>query len=223
MFISTSDLCRTTGFLSVALGNGFRRWTRIRVLSGFVQCQRQFDTRCTSVASSLTMPMKPLKAMTIDGRERGALAPCTVCTKEAHRRQEGTDRPHSSYNRRRPPTPADLDRLSRPKSVPTSEASNNCNWSNFIRRKSKYGKHPNTSSHPNECLPSAIKSPNALCDLAYREENSETRPPFVNYGGRYDDKQYGQKRTFNSLAIHVGRSRNRSSAVRFLPLANEAS
>jgi hypothetical protein len=49
----------------------------------------------------------------------------------------------------------------------------------------------------------AIKTPYAMCDLTYGQENSEHRPPFVNYGGRYDDKQYGEKRTFNSLAIHV--------------------
>jgi hypothetical protein len=49
----------------------------------------------------------------------------------------------------------------------------------------------------------AIKTPYAQCDLIHGQENSENRPPFVNYGGHYDDKQFGEKRTFNSLAIHV--------------------
>ena len=49
----------------------------------------------------------------------------------------------------------------------------------------------------------AIKTPYAQCDLFHGQENSENRPPFVNYGGRYSDKQTGEKRTFNSLAIHV--------------------
>jgi hypothetical protein len=49
----------------------------------------------------------------------------------------------------------------------------------------------------------AIKTPYGLCDLTYGQENAENRPPFVNYGGRYEDKVHGQKRTFNSLAIHV--------------------
>jgi hypothetical protein len=49
----------------------------------------------------------------------------------------------------------------------------------------------------------AIKTPYGLCDLTYGQENAENRPPFVNYGGRYQDKVHGQKRTFNSLAIHV--------------------
>ena len=49
----------------------------------------------------------------------------------------------------------------------------------------------------------AIKTPYAQCQLVHGHENAENRPPFINYGGRYDDKQRGEKRTFNSLAIHV--------------------
>lgn len=49
----------------------------------------------------------------------------------------------------------------------------------------------------------AIKTPYALCDLTSVYEHGEIRPPFINYGGHYDDKQHGEKRTFNSLAIHV--------------------
>jgi len=35
------------------------------------------------------------------------------------------------------------------------------------------------------------------------QQDSEIRPPFINYGGHYNDHQHGQKRTFNSLAVHV--------------------
>ena len=88
--------------------------------------------------------------------------PCIACSKENDRRQETLDRPHSSYIRQRstpppssseqrpstatkkksshsPPTPADLERLSRPKTVPPERTSNNCNWNNFIKKRSKYG------------------------------------------------------------------------------------
>jgi len=50
---------------------------------------------------------------------------------------------------------------------------------------------------------SAINTPYALCNLTINEEDSENRPAFVNYGGRYNDKQGGEKRTFNSAAVHV--------------------
>lgn len=50
----------------------------------------------------------------------------------------------------------------------------------------------------------AIPTPYALCDLTKSEQELENRPPFVNYGGRYNDKTSGEKRTFNSLAVHVG-------------------
>jgi hypothetical protein len=89
--------------------------------------------------------------------------PCIACSKESHRRHEGLERPHSSYIRQRstpppqtsehqrpstatkkcsrlPPTSADLERLSRPKIIPPQQPSNNCNWNNFIKKKSKYGK-----------------------------------------------------------------------------------
>ena len=49
----------------------------------------------------------------------------------------------------------------------------------------------------------AIKTPYFSCGLTRNEQDLEGRPPFVNYGGQYNDKQSGQKRTFNSLAIHV--------------------
>ncbi|CAF1137108.1 unnamed protein product [Adineta steineri] len=136
---------------------------------------------------------------------------CNACSIEADRRRQPTfDRPQSSCSRHEvispPPPPAeqrpstaaktkpsrstltstDLERLSRPKSVPPERLSNNCNWSNFIKKRSKY----------------AIKTPYGLCDLTHGNENLENRPPFVNYGGRYSDKQHGQKRTFNSLAVH---------------------
>jgi len=83
---------------------------------------------------------------------------CIACSKEADRRQEPfAVRPHSSYTRQRstdpyeqrpstptikkrsPPTQADLERLSRPKTALPQQSANNCNWSNFINRKSKYG------------------------------------------------------------------------------------
>lgn len=98
-------------------------------------------------------------------KESREFQPCVACSKEADRRKETIDRPHSSYVRQRstpppsssnkqrpstatkkkksrlPPTSADLERLSRPKTVPPhpEEYSNNCNWSNFIKKKSKYG------------------------------------------------------------------------------------
>lgn len=49
----------------------------------------------------------------------------------------------------------------------------------------------------------AIQTPYAYCDLLSYEEDLEDRPPFVNYGGHYRDQQWGEKRTFNSLAVHV--------------------
>ncbi|CAF4957935.1 unnamed protein product [Rotaria sp. Silwood1] len=141
-------------------------------------------------------------------RESREFLPCVACLKETDRRQETLDRPHSSYIRQQltrprsaeqrpstgikkkrfplPPTPADLERLSRPKTSPPKQISHNCNWDNFIQKKSKY----------------AIKTPYAQCNVTYDQESAEIRPPFVNYGGRYDDKQHGEKRTFNSLAIH---------------------
>jgi hypothetical protein len=95
-------------------------------------------------------------------QESRELLPCVACSKEADRRQETLTRPHSSYIRQRstpppssieqrpstatkkksspsPPTPADLERLSRPKTIPPERISNNINWNNFIKKKSKYG------------------------------------------------------------------------------------
>ncbi len=95
-------------------------------------------------------------------QESRELLPCVACSKEADRRQEILTRPNSSYIRQRstpppssveqrpstatkkksspsPPTRADLERLSRPKTVPPERILNNCNWNNFIKKKSKYG------------------------------------------------------------------------------------
>ncbi len=95
-------------------------------------------------------------------QESREFLPCAACSTEANRRQETLARPHSSYIRQRstpppisseqrpstatkkksvpsPPTPADLERLSRPKTVPIEQTSNNCNWNNFIKKRSKYG------------------------------------------------------------------------------------
>ncbi|CAF1448296.1 unnamed protein product [Rotaria sordida] len=141
-------------------------------------------------------------------QETREFLPCVACLKEANRRQETFNRPHSSYTHQQltrprsseprpstgiekkhcpaPPTPANLERLSRPKTFSPEQISNNYNWNNFIQKKSKY----------------AIKTPYAQCNVTYNQENSEIRPPFVNYGGRYDDKQHGEKRTYNSLAVH---------------------
>ena len=57
---------------------------------------------------------------------------------------------------------------------------------------------------------SAIHSPYALCNLTKTEQKREIRPAFVNYGGYYQDSQHGEKRTYNSLAIHVSRSLSQS-------------
>lgn len=94
-------------------------------------------------------------------QESREFLPCVSCLQEAERRQDGLNRPASSYSRQevnrprsseqerpstpaqkkrpQPPSAADLERLSRPKSVPPSRLSNNCNWNNFIKKKSKYG------------------------------------------------------------------------------------
>ncbi|CAF3294112.1 unnamed protein product, partial [Rotaria sp. Silwood2] len=99
--------------------------------------------------------------------------PCVACLKESDRRQETFDRPHSSYIRQQstrprsseqrpstgikkkhspsPPTPADLERLSRPKAFPPEQISHNCNWNNFIQKKSKY----------------AVKTPYAQCNVTF--------------------------------------------------------
>ena len=85
--------------------------------------------------------------------------PCTACSIETNHRQGTRARPQSSYHcprsippshveqrpstaaKRAPPTSADLERLSRPKPVPDDRLqANNCNWSNFIKKKSKYGR-----------------------------------------------------------------------------------
>ncbi|CAF1576596.1 unnamed protein product, partial [Didymodactylos carnosus] len=79
-----------------------------------------------------------------------------------------------------PPSNSDLERLSRPKTAPSTT---NCNWNNFIKKKT-------------------ISTPYATCDLSPENEWNETRPPFANYGSGYNDKQTGKKRTFNSLAVH---------------------
>ena len=91
-------------------------------------------------------------------KESRECQPCIACSKEADRRKETIDRPHSSHIRQRstppneqrpstatknktrlPPSSADLERLSRPKTVPPNEVLNNCNWNNFIKKRSKYG------------------------------------------------------------------------------------
>jgi hypothetical protein len=87
--------------------------------------------------------------------------PCAACANTVHERPDMIDRPHSSHvqqhrseplsmNQRPstaikqrsclPPTPANIERLSRPKSVPPRNESLSCNWNNFIRNKSKYGR-----------------------------------------------------------------------------------
>lgn len=84
--------------------------------------------------------------------------PCRACSVEADHRQGSRARPQTAFHcprsippshmdqrpstavKRTPPSDADLERLSRPKPAPDDRLqSNNCNWSNFIRKKSKYG------------------------------------------------------------------------------------
>jgi hypothetical protein len=105
-------------------------------------------------------------------RESRDFEPCIACLKEADRRQESFIRPNSSYTRHRstpsalyeqrpstattttkkkkklPPTQADLERLSRPKTALPEQFANNCNWSNFINRRSKYGTRKFSNIHP---------------------------------------------------------------------------
>ena len=132
---------------------------------------------------------------------------CDACWKAAKQQQHpNANIQHPKRCSRLPPTPADLERLSRPRTAPPQRTANNCNWDNFMKKKSKYGK-------PKKLfiillisfskIVSAITTPHGLCDLASDQQNLENRPAFVNYGGRFTDKQFGQKRTFNSLAIHV--------------------
>lgn len=81
-------------------------------------------------------------------KETQEFLPCTACSQEADRRQRPTSalplppRPLTGNRKRTkplPPTQADLERLSRPKSVPPEQFSNNCNWNNFIKKRSRYG------------------------------------------------------------------------------------
>jgi hypothetical protein len=95
-------------------------------------------------------------------QENREFQPCIACLK-SDRRKGTNDRPHSSYirqqstpppsssneqrpstatrNRSRlpPTTSAALERLCRPKTYHPKEVSNNCNWNNFIKKRSKYG------------------------------------------------------------------------------------
>lgn len=93
-------------------------------------------------------------------RESRQYLPCVACTQEKYRRRSSLRRPHSSNvvrqpvrtnsfesrlsidmkkKPRLPPTQADLERLSRPKSIPPKPISDNWNWNNFIHKNSKYG------------------------------------------------------------------------------------
>ncbi|CAF1232231.1 unnamed protein product [Adineta steineri] len=115
--------------------------------------------------------------------------PCDDCLKASKQQQQRLSTANIQYEKRcsrLPPKPIDFEQMNRPKTAPLNRRVNDCNWDNFMTRKSKF----------------AIKTPYALCNLSTKQEELENRPSFMNYGGRSNDKQGGQKRTFNSLAIH---------------------
>jgi len=66
--------------------------------------------------------------------------PCNACLKEANRPTFTANVQHPKRCSRLPATPADLERSNRPKTVPPKRTSNDCNWNNFIKKKSKHGK-----------------------------------------------------------------------------------
>ncbi|CAF3594086.1 unnamed protein product [Rotaria socialis] len=114
--------------------------------------------------------------------------PCRACLREAKlkQRESSTNVRYQQRCSRSPLRPVRIEHLNRPKTVSSIRTSNNCNWDNFMRKKSKH----------------AVRTPYALCNLTKIQQESESRPPFVNYGGRYNDKQSGQKRTYNSFVVH---------------------
>jgi hypothetical protein len=93
-------------------------------------------------------------------------------------------------------------------SIPSARDPPYCNWKNFMKRKSRYGKCSLSSFRPLRSFESgrgaAIQSLHALCYLTPDEQEIEPRPSFINYGGHYGSAECGHKRTFNALAVHVG-------------------
>jgi len=137
-------------------------------------------------------------------RPSSRLFPCESCLKAA--KQQPASISNNQYQKRcsrLPPAPVDFEYLNHPNTSPSKRTSNICNWDNFMKNKSRYGKYKNFYYLLFLWIYLAINTPYALCNLSDIEHESEKRPPFVNYGGHYNDKQYGQKRTFNSLAVHV--------------------
>jgi len=64
--------------------------------------------------------------------------PCATCLKEL-KRQQSSSTENIQYQKRcsrLPPKPIELEHVSRSKTAPS-----NCNWDNFMKKKSKYGKH----------------------------------------------------------------------------------
>ncbi|CAF5116180.1 unnamed protein product, partial [Rotaria socialis] len=59
-----------------------------------------------------------------------------------------------------PLRPVRIEHLNRPKTVSSIRTSNNCNWDNFMRKKSKH----------------AVRTPYALCNLTKIQQESESRP-----------------------------------------------
>jgi len=77
-------------------------------------------------------------------RPSSQLFPCETCLKEARRQQASTA--NNQYQKRcsrLPPIPIDFEQLNHPNTSPSKRTSNNCNWDNFMRNKSRYGKFKN--------------------------------------------------------------------------------
>ncbi|UJR27316.1 hypothetical protein I4U23_008609 [Adineta vaga] len=113
--------------------------------------------------------------------------PCDVCFQEANRQQTVAENiRYEQRCSRMPPKPIYIEDLRRSKTTSRNRMSAQCNWDNFMEKKSKY----------------AIETPYATCNLTDTDKDEEKRPAFVNYGGHYKNRQYGDKRTFNSFAVH---------------------
>ena len=103
-----------------------------------------------------------------------------------------------------------------------NRATPRCNWPDFLKKKIRFGKSTFRLSQ-RMTLRSAIHSPYALCNLPAKEQRQEDRPAFVNYGGYYQTQHLGDKRTYNSLSIHVSRSESEPVRRCAFVLANETS
>lgn len=69
---------------------------------------------------------------------------CETCLKAA--RQQQTSRTNTQYPKRcsrLSPEPIEFEQFNRPNTSPTRRTSDKCNWDNFMKNKSRYGKYKN--------------------------------------------------------------------------------